>query len=67
MTADQFKVIRNSMRMTQETLAALLIVRPLTINRWENGKTCIPHSTSIVMEMLLVASHGHKVRVRDFI
>lgn len=39
--AEKVKFVRNELLLTQEELAALLCVNPVTVCRWETGK-CEP-------------------------
>jgi putative transcriptional regulator len=51
-TADELKVVRERMNLTQEQLAAYLEVTRMTVHRWESGKISIPRSIELALEAL---------------
>lgn len=52
MTDAEFRVVREYLGLTPETLAALLKVTPRTVRHWEQGKYAIPDGVRLEIEDL---------------
>ena len=43
MTSEEVKKIRGNLKMTQQHLAQILGVHPITVSKWERGRISVPH------------------------
>jgi DNA-binding transcriptional regulator YiaG len=50
--AQDIRVMRKAMRLTQEQLAAALGVRLRTVARWEAGDNAMPETTARLLRLL---------------
>lgn len=53
MTADEFKMIREQLRMTQREIADELGVHYNTVNNWEADRHRVPSATAALLRHLI--------------
>mgnify|MGYP001607841182 CR=1 FL=1 len=58
MTPDQFKTIRQALKMSQSQLGRQLGVHRNTIAAWELGQRPIPSAVAQLVPLLLTTLHG---------
>lgn len=58
MDADVFAGLRHRLGVSQETLAKMLDVHPVTVNKWERGKRPITRVVSLAMWALIYMQNG---------
>lgn len=61
---DLIKIIRTKLNLNQEQLASLMGVSPVTVNRWENGKT---NPSLIAQKQLYEISVNNHLDLADYI
>lgn len=67
-TAKEFARMRKALKLTQDRVAHLFGVIPLTVLRWENEKTSLNRSAAILMALLYEEKViGNKFAVRDYV
>ncbi|MGN0906345.1 MAG: helix-turn-helix domain-containing protein, partial [Bullifex sp.] len=61
---DLIKTIRHKLNVNQEQLASLMGVSPVTVNRWENGKT---NPSLMAQKQLYDICLSHQLDLADYI
>lgn len=65
MTPAKLKQCRETLKLTQVTLAERLGVHPLTVSRWERGAIPVPNPVSRLLELWLKEAQGTKAKRRS--
>ena len=55
-----FEGLRHQLGVSQETLARMLDVHPVTVNKWERGKRAIPRVVALAMWALIYMQRGEE-------
>lgn len=60
MDADVFAGLRRQLGVSQDTLAKMLDVHPVTVNKWERGKRPITRVVELAMWALMYMKKGEE-------
>lgn len=60
MDMDVFAGLRHQLGVSQETLAKMLDVHPVTVNKWERGKRPITRVVELAMWALIYMQRGEE-------